>query len=338
MTAAPALARSRSSCSASSWWFGSSWLVGSSSRKMRGVCARTAASAARRRSPLERVSTSRSSYPARPTATSALDAMARSRGDSHCHRAMWGCRPRRTVSMTLAGKGSSTFCGSSANSRASARRGQSLMRFPEIRTSPALGERRPARVCRERLLPEPFGPSTASIEPGPTCRLSPRTRVRDCTQTSTPLHSSSGAATSGALRAASESMLRPAYFECGGGAYDHFIETLRLLPFVGCEHAPSRHDFRGPLRIKRYLHRIAIAIRETRGVVDEAVLIRGAHGMQQLVRNHHIVAAVHLRRRKRVDHADETLGESQGMRHGGGQRRVVVQHEHTNILGLMYVS
>ena len=108
----------------------------------------------------------------------------------------------------------------------------------------------------------------------------------------------------------------------------------------GCSDRPAvsarrpGHQFRGQLWIQGLLRRIAISVREARRVIRGIVLVGGAHGVQEFVGNHHVVCTVHFRRRKCIHHADAPFGETQGMRHAGGQRRVVIQHEYADVLGL----
>ena len=107
---------------------------------------------------------------------------------------------------------------------------------------------------------------------------------------------------------------------------------------VGGQHAPPGHQFCALLRIQRHLARIAVAVGISRCVAGRIIFVGGAERVQQLVRDHDIVRAVHLGRRKCVDHADETLGKTEGMRHRGREPRVVEQHEHAYVLGFAHMA
>src|SRR5262249_49897546 len=63
------------------------------------------------------------------------------------------------------------------------------------------------------------------------------------------------------------------------------------IPLVARERAPPGHDLRPLLRVERILVAIAITAGEKRAAVAEIVLIAGADGMQQLVRDHDAVVS-----------------------------------------------
>src|ERR1700682_1171970 len=123
----------------------------------------------------------------------------------------------------------------------------------------ACGARSPAKVCSDRLLPQPLGPSTTRIEPASTLRFRPRTNTRDSMPISTLRHSNSA-------RRASFGILPPANFERRGGAYHDFVEARDLFPSVARQHAAPGHQLRVPLRIQRNLSWIAEALGEARRV------------------------------------------------------------------------
>src|SRR5260370_1579713 len=128
------------------------------------------------------------------------------------------------------------------------------------RAPPACGARSPAKVCSDRLLPQPLGPSTTRIEPASTLRFRPRTNTRDSMPISTLRHSNNARRTSFAI-------LPPAYFERRSGAYHDFVEALGFVPAVARQHAAPGHQFRVPLRIQRDLSCIAETLGEARRVV-----------------------------------------------------------------------
>jgi len=100
------------------------------------------------------------------------------------------------------------------------------------------------------------------------------------------------------------------------------------------EDPAPRHQLGIALRIERLLARIAVSVRKKWCAVGGLVLVGGAQGVQQLVRNHHVVRALHARRRKCVHDPDQSLGEPERVRHHGRALRVVIQHEDANILGI----
>ena len=66
---------------------------------------------------------------------------------------------------------------------------------PSTRTDPATGGNRPAIVFTSVDFPEPFVPSTASVAPRPTSRLSPSTTGRPPYPTASPSQATAGALT-----------------------------------------------------------------------------------------------------------------------------------------------
>ena len=83
------------------------------------------------------------------------------------------------------------------------------------------------------------------------------------------------------------------------------------MPPLGTQHFPPSHDLRETLRIERHLLRISVAVGESGRIGAGQVFIAGTHGVQQFVRNHNAIFAIHIRRRERIDHADESFGQPQ---------------------------
>ncbi len=182
--------RSRTRASSSSWWRMSRWLVGSSSSSSRGSCARARAMCARCRSPPESVRQARSAFASRPTCAMARSMAAASSAVSPPSSVRYGVRPRRTTSRTAMSTSVSPCCVTVATRRATSRRRIPARSAPSSVTRPESGDAAPWSSLRSDDLPDPFGPSSPTVDPGAGSSVTSSTTIRPPRDQLTPRASS----------------------------------------------------------------------------------------------------------------------------------------------------
>ena len=164
----------------------------SSSVSTRGR-AKQVASASRRRCPLDRPTGSWSAAPARPTSAS-RSAACSSGASSPCA----DISSARCSETARSAKNST-----SSRTAATARRvwrSRSRIGRPHSRMDPADGRSFPATQRSSVLLPEPFGPTTATASPGRTSASTPQRTSTSPNERRSPLMASSGSDRPGAWR------------------------------------------------------------------------------------------------------------------------------------------
>src|SRR5207302_6110055 len=178
-------------CAARSVSSSDSPCVGSSSISSRGFCAMAMATSSSRWSPCDSVSAGMSAKRVSRRCSSASSAMAAAR------RASRACAARRTFSRALsAGKIWHRWKVRAMPLRATRWTGKPVIFSPAKTTSPACGFSTLVIRLNSVDLPAPFGPMTARISPGSSCMSSASTAMSAPKRRVSPLHSSSGMASS----------------------------------------------------------------------------------------------------------------------------------------------
>ena len=178
-TQSPPRAASRAISMAATWWARSRKAVGSSSSSTRGSCARARAKKTRRRSPPERASTRRPARWRRSQAASAPSTAPRSSRPATPSSPWCAERPIITTSRTVKGQSRRGSCGTSAQTRATRRRGAACGSKPASRTVPADGASSPATSRISVDLPAPLGPSSPTNSPSRAEKETPSTATRE---------------------------------------------------------------------------------------------------------------------------------------------------------------